>query len=108
MRGPGLARTGPASRPSSAGCSPGVQADPAIAGSLIIWISWWTRMLVLVVASHDDFDPGHPHETAVRWAQLIPGAELVSEEPGDPPLAPAGRKARERSTRSSRSTTLNP
>ncbi|MDQ5894402.1 MAG: hypothetical protein QG596_663 [Actinomycetota bacterium] len=50
------------------------------------------RMPVLVVASHDDFDPGHPHETAVRWAQLIPGAELVSEEPGDPPLAWQGGK----------------
>ena len=50
------------------------------------------RMPVLVVASHDEFDPGHPHETAVRWAQLIPGAELISEEPGEPPLAWQGGK----------------
>lgn len=42
---------------------------------------------VLVVASHDEFDPGHPHEVARRWAELIPGAELVSEEPGKSPLA---------------------
>lgn len=49
-------------------------------------------MPVLVVASHDQFDPGHPYETAVRWVSLIPGAELISEEPGDPPLAWQGGK----------------
>jgi pimeloyl-ACP methyl ester carboxylesterase len=42
---------------------------------------------VLVVASHDEADPGHPYEVAVKWAEAIPGAELISEEPGDSPLA---------------------
>lgn len=42
---------------------------------------------VLVVASHDEFDPGHPYEAARQWAEAIPGAELVSEEPGESPLA---------------------
>lgn len=41
----------------------------------------------LVVASHDEFDPGHPYDAAVAWAQRIPGAEFVSEEPGESPLA---------------------
>ncbi|MBN8865986.1 MAG: alpha/beta hydrolase [Solirubrobacterales bacterium] len=42
---------------------------------------------VLVVGSHDEFDPGHPHAAAVRWAELIDGAELIVEEPGKRPLA---------------------
>ena len=42
---------------------------------------------VLVVASHDEFDPGHPRHVAERWAEEIPGAELVGEEPGESPLA---------------------
>ena len=44
-------------------------------------------MPVLVVASHDEFDPGHPRQVAVEWAETIPGAELVGEEPGESPLA---------------------
>lgn len=44
------------------------------------------RVPVLVVASHDRFDPGHPFEVARRYAEAIPGAELVSEEPGESPL----------------------
>lgn len=44
-------------------------------------------MPVLVVASHDESDPGHPHEVSAAWAEAIPGAELVSEEPGESPLA---------------------
>lgn len=42
---------------------------------------------VLVVASHDQFDPGHPYEIARLWADTIPGAELKSEDPGESPLA---------------------
>ncbi len=47
---------------------------------------------VLVVASHDEADPGHPHETASRIAEAIGGAELVSEEKGESPLAWQGGK----------------
>ncbi|MBN8869512.1 MAG: alpha/beta fold hydrolase [Solirubrobacterales bacterium] len=51
---------------------------------------------VLVVASHDEADPGHPYEVAVKWAETIPGADLVSEEPGESPLAwQGGRLSRE-------------
>jgi pimeloyl-ACP methyl ester carboxylesterase len=54
---------------------------------------------VLVVASHDEADPGHPYEVAVKWAEAIPGAELISEEPGDSPLAwQGGRLSREIAT----------
>ncbi|HMW44627.1 MAG TPA: alpha/beta fold hydrolase [Solirubrobacterales bacterium] len=42
---------------------------------------------VLVVASHDEFDPGHPRQVAELWAETIPGAELAGEEPGQSPLA---------------------
>ncbi len=42
---------------------------------------------VLVVASHDEFDPGHPKSVAESWAGAIPDAELVIEKPGDSPLA---------------------
>lgn len=42
---------------------------------------------VLVVGSHDVFDPGHPFEAARLWAEKIPGAELISEDPGQSPLA---------------------
>ncbi len=41
----------------------------------------------VVVASRDDADPGHPYAVGERYAQAIPGAELVSEEPGASPLA---------------------
>jgi pimeloyl-ACP methyl ester carboxylesterase len=41
----------------------------------------------LVVASHDAADPGHPYAVAEAWAERIPGAELVSEDPGQSPLA---------------------
>ena len=47
---------------------------------------------VLVVASHDDADPEHPYAVAEDWAQRISGAELVSEEPGESPLAWQGGK----------------
>lgn len=42
---------------------------------------------VLVVASHDEADPGHPRAVAEAWADRLPSAELVSEEPGSSPLA---------------------
>jgi 3-oxoadipate enol-lactonase len=41
----------------------------------------------LVVASHDDADPGHPYAAAEAWAQHLPQATLVSEEEGASPLA---------------------
>lgn len=41
----------------------------------------------LVVASHDDADPGHPYAAAEAWADRLPRATLVSEERGASPLA---------------------
>jgi pimeloyl-ACP methyl ester carboxylesterase len=41
----------------------------------------------LVVASHDDADPGHPYSVAAAWAERLPRARLVSEERGQSPLA---------------------
>jgi pimeloyl-ACP methyl ester carboxylesterase len=41
----------------------------------------------LVVASYDEADPGHPYAIAEEWAQRLPDARLVSEEPGKSPLA---------------------
>ena len=50
----------------------------------------------LVVASHDQADPGHPYAVAEAWAARLPRAELVSEEPGASPLAwQGGRLSRE-------------
>jgi pimeloyl-ACP methyl ester carboxylesterase len=42
---------------------------------------------VTVVASRDEADPEHPYATGARYAEAIPGARLVSEEPGRSPLA---------------------
>jgi pimeloyl-ACP methyl ester carboxylesterase len=42
---------------------------------------------VTVVASRDEADPGHPYAVAERFASAIPGARLLSEEPGKSPLA---------------------
>jgi pimeloyl-ACP methyl ester carboxylesterase len=41
----------------------------------------------VVVASHDEADPGHPYAVGERYAEAIPGARLLSEEPGSSPLA---------------------
>lgn len=41
----------------------------------------------VVVASRDEADPEHPYAVGERWAEAIPGADLVSEEPGASPLA---------------------
>jgi 3-oxoadipate enol-lactonase len=46
----------------------------------------------LVVASHDDADPGHPYSAAVAYAETLPRARLVSEEHGESPLAWQGGK----------------
>jgi pimeloyl-ACP methyl ester carboxylesterase len=51
---------------------------------------------VLVVGTRDEADPGHPYAVAERWAEAIPGAEMVSEEPGESPLSwQGGRLSRE-------------
>jgi pimeloyl-ACP methyl ester carboxylesterase len=51
---------------------------------------------VLVVASHDEADPGHPYAVAQQWAERLPQATLVSEEAGASPLAwQGGRLSRE-------------
>jgi pimeloyl-ACP methyl ester carboxylesterase len=42
---------------------------------------------VTVVASRDEADPEHPYAIGARYAEVIPGAQLVSEEPGKSPLA---------------------
>ncbi len=50
----------------------------------------------LVVASRDEADPGHPFAVAEAWAESLPDARLISEEPGESPLAwQGGRLARE-------------
>jgi 3-oxoadipate enol-lactonase len=51
---------------------------------------------VLVVASHDAADPGHPYAIAEAWAEHLPRARLISEEEGESPLAwQGGRLSRE-------------
>jgi pimeloyl-ACP methyl ester carboxylesterase len=50
----------------------------------------------LVVASHDQADPGHPYAVAAEYAARIPGARLISELEGQSPLAwQGGRLSRE-------------
>ncbi|HUB76949.1 MAG TPA: alpha/beta hydrolase [Solirubrobacteraceae bacterium] len=41
----------------------------------------------LVIASRDEADPSHPLIVGERYAQAIPGARLLVEEPGSSPLA---------------------
>jgi pimeloyl-ACP methyl ester carboxylesterase len=41
----------------------------------------------LVVASQDEADPNHPYSVAEAWAERLPRGRLVSEEPGESPLA---------------------
>lgn len=53
-------------------------------------------MPVLVVASHDAADPGHPYAVARGYAERIPAARLVTESEGQSPLAwQGGRLSRE-------------
>lgn len=42
---------------------------------------------VLIVASHDKADPGHPYAIAERWRERLPRASLISEDAGASPLA---------------------
>jgi 3-oxoadipate enol-lactonase len=50
----------------------------------------------LVVASHDDADPGHPYEAAALYAERLPRARLISEREGESPLAwQGGRLSRQ-------------
>lgn len=50
----------------------------------------------LVVASHDDADPGHPYAVAQAWCERLPRGRLVSEDRGASPLAwQGGRLSRE-------------
>jgi pimeloyl-ACP methyl ester carboxylesterase len=46
----------------------------------------------LVVASNDEADPGHPYAAAAAYAEALPAARLVSEDPGESPLAWQGGK----------------
>lgn len=46
----------------------------------------------LVVASHDDADPGHPYAAAAAYAEALPNARLISEAEGESPLAWQGGK----------------
>lgn len=46
----------------------------------------------LVVASHDEADPGHPQEVATAYATHLPQARLIGEEKGESPLAWQGGK----------------
>jgi pimeloyl-ACP methyl ester carboxylesterase len=41
----------------------------------------------VVVASRDEVDPEHPYAIGERYAEAIPGAELVTEDEGASPLA---------------------
>lgn len=50
----------------------------------------------LVVASHDEADPGHPRHVAEAYAERLPRARLAGEEQGESPLAwQGGRLSRE-------------
>ncbi len=50
----------------------------------------------LVVASHDEADPGHPYAVADAWADRLPRGRLISEPEGASPLAwQGGRLSRE-------------
>jgi pimeloyl-ACP methyl ester carboxylesterase len=42
---------------------------------------------VAVVASSDELDPGHPFAVGEAYAATIPGAELITDEPGHSPVA---------------------
>jgi 3-oxoadipate enol-lactonase len=52
----------------------------------------WVQVPTLVVASHDEADPDHPYAVAQAYAERIPKAELVSEQPGESPLAWRGTR----------------
>ena len=41
----------------------------------------------MIVASDDDADPDHPRAIGEAYAAAIPGAQLVTDEPGRSPVA---------------------
>lgn len=45
------------------------------------------RVPVVVVGSSDEADPDHPLEVARAYADALPDAEMLLEEPGRPPIA---------------------
>lgn len=45
------------------------------------------RVPTTVVASADEADPGHPQALGEAYAKAIPGARLVTDEPGKSPIA---------------------
>ena len=47
----------------------------------------------VVVASRDEADPEHPYAVGERYAEAIPGARLVTEEPGQLAARVAGQPA---------------
>ena len=54
------------------------------------------QLPALVVASHDEADPGHPYAVAAAYAEPLPRAQLISEGEGESPLAwQGGRLSRE-------------
>lgn len=46
----------------------------------------------MIVASHDEADPGHPREVAEAYADHLPNARLTGEADGESPLAWQGGK----------------
>ncbi len=50
----------------------------------------WISAPTIVVADRDEADPGHPLAVGEAYADAIPGAELVVEEPGESPIAWSG------------------
>jgi pimeloyl-ACP methyl ester carboxylesterase len=47
---------------------------------------------VVVVASGDEADPGHPQALGEAYAAAIPAARLITDEPGSSPLAWQGSR----------------
>jgi hypothetical protein len=47
---------------------------------------------VVIVASADEPDPGHPQAVGEAYAAAIPGARLVLDEPGRSPIAWQGSR----------------
>jgi pimeloyl-ACP methyl ester carboxylesterase len=50
------------------------------------------RVPTVVVADRDDADPEHPLAVGEAYAAAIPGAQLVTEEPGSSPIAWQGSR----------------
>ena len=52
-----------------------------------LWVPAGPSRRSYLLASLDALDPDHPYSVAQSYAERIPSAELVSEEPGSTPLA---------------------